>query len=78
MAPEMEKRTAQLPALRVGESLEKALMRMAARDERSLSDYLFRVLWRHVYGHATSLGEDVSPGNVSGAVHCRSSQEGTP
>lgn len=55
MAPDpMEKRVAQLPAIRVGESLEQALMRLAARDERSLSDYLFRLLWRHAFGHAAT------------------------
>lgn len=72
MVDPMEKRTAQLPAIRVGESLEQALMRLASRDERSLSDYLHRLLWRHAFGHAASLGEPCCTGNDDRAVHCRS------
>jgi len=47
-----EKCTAQLPPLRVSERLEMALMRLAARDERVLSDYIRIVLEHHVFGHA--------------------------
>jgi hypothetical protein len=72
----MEKRVAQLPAIRVGESLEQALMRLAARDERSLSDYIWRILWRHAFGHAASLGDLPPAGNACMATHCRSSEEG--
>lgn len=42
----------------VGESLEVALHRLAAADERSLSDYIERVLRFHVCGH----GGSVAPG----------------
>jgi hypothetical protein len=72
----MEKRVAQLPAIRVGESLEQALMRLAARDERSLSDYIWRVLWRHAFGHAASLGDEPGTCNACIAAQCRSSAEG--
>lgn len=53
-----EKCTHQLPPIRVPESLETALMRLAARDERSLSEYVKLVLSRHVHGHAFSLDLD--------------------
>lgn len=53
-----EKCTSQLPPLRVSESLETALMRLAARDERSLSEYLKLVLSRHAFGHGFSLDLD--------------------
>ena len=55
-----EKCTAQLPPIRVPESLEHALMRLAAHEDRSLSEYVKLVLSRHVYGHAVSLdlGQD--------------------
>ncbi|MCU0940116.1 MAG: hypothetical protein MUC86_13510 [Burkholderiaceae bacterium] len=52
-----EKCTQHLPQLRVGEALEVALMRLAAADHRTLSEYLKLVLTRHVYGH----GETMSP-----------------
>ena len=50
-----EKRVSQLPPLRVCESLEIALMRLAAQDHRSLSDYMRAVLERHCYGHAINV-----------------------
>ena len=71
-----EKRIRQLPSVRVSETLETALMRLAARDERSLSDYVWRVLEKHVFGHAASLGDVDGDGNESHAVHCKSSIEG--
>ena len=43
MATSPEKRMRVLPSLRIGESLENALMRLAARDERTLSGYIERV-----------------------------------
>lgn len=39
----------------VGESLEMALHRLAAADERSLSDYIERVLRFHVFGHGANI-----------------------
>ena len=77
MADMTEKRTRQLPALRIGETLETSLMRLAARDERSLSDYVFRVLFKHVYGHGISLDDEDGQGNTSRASLCRSIGEGT-
>lgn len=53
-----EKCIRQLPPIRVSDSLESALMRMAARDERSLSEYVRLTLDRHAFGHAPSLSRD--------------------
>lgn len=53
-----EKCTRQLPPIRIPESLETHLMRMAARDERTLSEYVKLVLGHHVFGHAPSLDCD--------------------
>ncbi len=75
MAPP-EKRLRVLPSLRVGESLESALMRLAARDDRSLSGYVVRVLEKHCFGHASSLDSDAAAGNDDGAMHGRSTNHG--
>lgn len=48
----VEKCTRNLPPVRVPESLEVALMRLAARDDRTLSEYIKLVLSRHAFGHA--------------------------
>ena len=48
-----EKKTQQL-RVHVGESLELALHRLAAADDRSVSDYCERVLRCHVFGHASN------------------------
>lgn len=50
-----EKCTRQLPPVRIPESLEMALHRLAARDERSLSEYIKLILSRHCFGHGSSL-----------------------
>lgn len=55
-----EKALSSLPPLRVDEPLEQALHRLAAADERSLSDYIKRVLRRHAFGHADSVFQDSS------------------
>lgn len=52
-----EKCTRQLPPIRVPESLETALMRLAAQNERSLSEYIKLVLSHHVFGHGSSLDQ---------------------
>lgn len=57
-----EKRTVSLPPIRVSDTLEGALMRLAARDDRTLSEYVRRVLERHVFGHAGSLPSDAEGG----------------
>ena len=51
----VEKCSRQLPPLRVTEPLETALMRLAAAQERSLSEYIKLVLAHHVFGHAVSV-----------------------
>lgn len=71
-----EKRICQLPSIRVSESLEMALMRLASRDERSLSDYVWRVLEKHCFGHGASLTDEASAGNDSSALHCVSPVRG--
>lgn len=58
-----EKRVRTLPAIRIGEALENALMRLAAQDDRTLSGYVVRVLEKHVFGHASSLDADGDGGN---------------
>jgi hypothetical protein len=57
---EPEKRIRSLPTVRISESLETRLMRLAARDDRTLSEYVRRVLEAHVFGHAVSLGDEGS------------------
>jgi hypothetical protein len=56
--PTHEKAVRSLPSIRVEEPLEIALMRLAQREERKLSDYIKRVLRQHVFGHAESLFQD--------------------
>lgn len=50
-----EKRIRQLPAIRISESLEVALLRLSARHDRSLSEYVRAVLEQHAFGHAQSM-----------------------
>jgi predicted HicB family RNase H-like nuclease len=57
-----EKCTHSLPPLRVSDSLAKALMTLAANDERSLSDYLRMVLTHHAYGHAGTVPREAGAG----------------
>ena len=71
-----EKRLRVLPSLRVGESLENALMRLAAREERSLSGYIVRVLEKHCFGHAASLEADSQMFNDADALQGRPSGHG--
>lgn len=58
-----EKCTRQLPPVRVPETLELALHRLAARDERSLSEYVKLVLSRHAFGHGASVDVNADGGN---------------
>ena len=51
-----EKCTRQLPPVRVTESLELVLMRLAAANERSLSEYIKLALSHHAFGHAHTVG----------------------
>ena len=53
-----EKCSRQLPAIRITESLETALMRLAARDDRTLSEFIRLVLERHAFGHAASVVQE--------------------
>lgn len=67
---------ATLPAMRVTERLETALMRLAAADDRALSDYIRRVLERHCFGH----GDNDEPPPEScvqcNAMHCDARKSG--
>ena len=56
--PMAEKCIRNLPPVRVSDTLERALMRLAARDDRSLSEYIRLVLTRHALGHAVMLPPD--------------------
>jgi hypothetical protein len=49
---DVDKRICQLPPLRVSEPLEQVLMRLAAAEDRKLSDYVHLVLHRHCFGRA--------------------------
>lgn len=53
-----EKCIRQLPPIRVSDTLERALMRLASADDRSLSEYIRLVLTRHVMGHGATLPHD--------------------
>jgi hypothetical protein len=71
-----EKCTRQLPAVRVSESVETSLMRLAARDERTLSEYIRLTLERHVFGHARTLQDDGQHVTDFGALHCSADELG--
>lgn len=62
----MDKCIRQLPPLRVTEQLETDLMRLAAKDERTLSEYMKLALMHHVYGHAGSIGARPTNDNSGG------------
>lgn len=64
----MEKCIRHLPQIRVPESLETALMRLAAGQERTLSEYIKLVLSHHVFGHAVSLGGHDTDSNADRAT----------
>jgi len=65
-----EKCITSLPPLRVTERLAIRLMKLAARDERALSDYIKQVLNHHAFGHGSSLDDEDSPVTDFGALHC--------
>ena len=69
MAEHPEKCTRSLPQVRVGESLETALMRLASQQDRSLSDYVRKVLEVHVFGHARSVVRALDQRNANSALH---------
>lgn len=64
-----EKCIRQLPPIRISDSLEMALMRMAASDDRSLSEFVRLVLERHAFGHASSLPRPIALGERGNASH---------
>ena len=63
-----EKCTRALPQVRVGESLETALMRLASHEERTLSDYIRKALESHVFGHARMVFRATDSRNQSGVM----------
>lgn len=65
----VEKRTETLPVIRIEETLLNALLRSAAADDRSLTEYVRRVLWKHEFGHARTVGEDGEAVTDFGALH---------
>jgi hypothetical protein len=64
-----EKCLRNLPSLRVSDGLEMALMRLSARDDRTLSDYIKKVLERHAFGHAGMLADEDELVSGFGAQH---------
>lgn len=64
----MEKCIRSLPSLRVSEPLETALMRLAAGQERTLSEYVKLVLVHHVFGHGASMDMHHQDSKNEGAV----------
>jgi hypothetical protein len=72
MSTEMthEKCTQSLPPVRVGVTLETTLMRLAARDDRSLSEYIRHALTLHAMGHAATLHDGSEPGKWIRAQQC--------
>lgn len=71
-----EKCVRQLPTIRISDSLETALMRLAARDERALSDYIRLTLERHAFGHASSVMRDDGTVSDFGALQCTADEVG--
>lgn len=63
-----EKRIFNLPMLRVEESLWDSLNHSAAAEDRSLSDYVRRILWKHEFGHARRVGDAGAPVSNFGAL----------
>ena len=57
-----EKCTRQLPPVRVPESLEVVLMRLASTQERSLSEYIKLVLSHHAFGHVCTVSQSDESG----------------
>ena len=52
-----DKCTAELPKVRVPDGLYLDLSKLAAAEDRTLSDYIRTVLVAHVYGHARKVSE---------------------
>jgi hypothetical protein len=63
-----EKCIRQLPTIRISDTLETVLMRLAARDDRKLSEYVRLVLERHAFGHALSVPSDDTAVSEFGAL----------
>lgn len=63
-----EKRIYNLPMVRVEESLYLSLSQSAAAEERTLSEYLRRLLWKHEFGHARRVGDRGEPVTDFGAL----------
>lgn len=53
-----EKKICTIPPIRCTESLELALLRLAARHSRVFSDYVRQVLIRDVESHGITLDDD--------------------
>ena len=60
-----DKRTHLLPAIRVAETMEVTLMRLATMNDRTLSDYMRHILERHCFGHALSVCDAQEDSNQS-------------
>ena len=76
--PIFEKRTQQLPPIRVSESLETALFRLAGRYDRTMSEYIRMILERHCFGHGISVHRREEDGNENRADQCYAEESGNP
>lgn len=57
------KKISTLPPIRISEALELELMRMAMQSDRKYSDFIRLILHRHVWGHASNLGNAADGNN---------------
>ena len=71
-----EKYIKSLPAIRVSEPLEMALMRQAAAQDRTLSDLMRQILEKWAFGHALSLSQAIEFGESNRAMHCEPLERG--
>lgn len=67
-----EKKIELLPQIRVTDTLLAHLNRLAAHDDRSLSDYVRRTLESHVFGHGFILPASADECEQVRATHCKS------
>lgn len=61
--PRAEKLIRTLPAVRISETLDIELMRLAAQADRKYSDFVRRVLHAYVFGHGSSVDGESKAGN---------------
>ena len=55
-------------SIRVSDTLETAVKLLAAREERSPSEFVKRLLEKHCFGHAASLSDEIAIAKVMRAM----------